>query len=339
VFFYQRRVDEPANERGFRGIYKIKGEPFFDDHDIEWNSYKVLGKCPHCGKTFPEKADYNKEIAWCRECKKRLPFGEHILPNRVLIEPLLYFEKSVSDNTAYVDQTDPGTLWTMLFRKIYGPGRQRSVTPILPEEANKLIRLLKRVNENLNDHDIQTQPYIPSDSKPIKVQLGPGPKVKYEHVLQAWLMENLDKDIPVLREVIGPPDELEWFGNEIIYGIGGDKVDVLTLHHRDGVRYKATVFELKDGNIGKEDVTQVERYSYWVSQLVTANVDPPINSLILKPVLIGNKVDDRARSKVNSIKTYELRIPYPRGDCTVKIFSPVLLTYEVKCGIIEFEFS
>ncbi|MGC8936727.1 MAG: hypothetical protein ACP5KV_05115 [Candidatus Methanomethylicaceae archaeon] len=336
VFFYQRRIDEPSEERGFRGVYEIASDPFFDDSDVQWSSFKVLGKCPHCGTTYPEKSDEGN--ARCVSCGCTLPYGEHIAPNRILIKPVHYFEKSVDDNTAYVDQTDPGTLWTMLFRKVYGPGRERSVTPILPEEARKLIRLLKRVNKGLESR-FEPDPYNPANRTPIRISLGYGPKVEYEHTLQAWLMENIDKDIPVLKEVVGPREELEWFGNEVMYGIGGDKVDVLCLHSRDGIRFKATVFELKDDEVQEIDVKQIERYSYWISQLATANAEPRVKSLSLQPVLVGHHFPKDALSLMNAMKPREIRIPYQWGECVVNIQPPIGLAYTVQSGNIVFKFA
>lgn len=339
VFFYQRRIDEPQEQRGFRGIYEIASEPFFDDSDVEWSSHKVLGKCPHCGSTFPEKFDERSRGVRCVSCHRTLNPGEHILPNRVLIKPVYYFEKSVDDNTAYVDQTDPGTLWTMLFRKVYGPGRERSVTPILPEEVNKLIRLLKKVNKGNEEHALNTQAYRPASPRVIQINLGRGPRVRYEHVLQAWFMENIDKDVSVLKDVVGPKDELEWFGNEIIYGIGGDKVDVLTLHKAEGIRFKATVFELKKGEVRRQDVRQVERYSYWISQLATANAEPRVKSLTLQPVMVGNSFSEEALSAMNRAEPTEIKIPYLWGDCRVTISPPIGLAYRVEHEIMKFEFA
>jgi hypothetical protein len=339
VFFYQRRIDEPQEQRGFRGVYEIASEPFFDDSDVEWSSNKVLGKCPHCESTFPEKFDERSHSVRCVSCQRTLNPGEHILPNRVLIKPVYYFAKSVDDNTAYVDQTDPGTLWTMLFRKVYGPGRERSVTPVLPEEANKLIRLLKRMNKGNEEHVLNTQAYRPASLRLIQINLDHGPRVRYEHVLQAWFMENIDKDVSVLKDVVGPKDELEWFGNEIIYGIGGDKVDVLTLHKAESIRFKATVFELKDGEVGRQDVKQVERYSYWISQLATANAEPRVKSLTLQPVMVGHSFSEEALSAMNRVEPTEIKIPYLWGDCKVTISRLIGLAYRVEHGIMKFEFA
>ena len=55
VFFYQRRVNEPRWERGFRGVFKVTSLPFFDDEDLSWEANEVLGKCPYCGGSYSEK--------------------------------------------------------------------------------------------------------------------------------------------------------------------------------------------------------------------------------------------------------------------------------------------
>ena len=141
VFFYKRRTfwyfsrirgeyiekAEPPEERGFYGIYKIAGEPFFDDRKIdgigEFADLSVIGR----------KRD---------RAHKRQP----VLPNRVLIEPITYFDKPIPDNIAYVDKADPDQLWTMLFRKVPGPGRARSISHLLPEETKKVTRLLYKIN-------------------------------------------------------------------------------------------------------------------------------------------------------------------------------------------------
>ncbi|MFB6209140.1 MAG: hypothetical protein ABEJ56_03300 [Candidatus Nanohaloarchaea archaeon] len=310
VFFYQRRIDEPADQRGYRGIYEIKSRPFKDKRPISWKGHTVLGQCPECGTTHPEKMTRNGPYK-CKEdsCGAEIERGSHIVPNRVEIEPVNFFPESVDDNTAYVDRTDPGYLWTMLFRKTYGAGTERSASPILPEEAEKLERLLKKENENEAEvPDFEPYPDI-SGKERLKPKLGEGPKVDYEHGLHAWIMDNIDEEIPVLKDVVGPLSELEWSGNEVMYGIGRSKADVLLLHKRDGKRFKATVIELKEGKVKKEDIDQIDRYSYWVSQLATANANPSVENLKLQPVVIGSELSDSAREKLNSWDSGSVEIP------------------------------
>lgn len=335
VFFYQRRIDEPPEERGFRGIYHVVSEPFFDDSDVEWEENVVLGKCPHCGKPYSETVKEKRVV--CRSCGRTLNYNEHILPNRVLIKPASYFERPVDDNTAYVNHTNHGSLPTMLFRKVFGRGRERSITHILPEEAEKLTRLLERANKGVISAFPPSEEYPSSPRRHIQIELGRGPRIRYESVLEAWTMENIDKDIPVLRDIIGPKEELEYFGNNVLYGIGGEKVDVLSLHKNGEVRYRAVAIELKKGSIDRGAVNQIDRYSYWVAQLATANVTPRVDSLLLQPVLVGYDIRGDVMPLVERKRKREITIPYLWGDCKVTVASPILLTYEAHNGKIEFE--
>ncbi|HDN01835.1 MAG TPA: hypothetical protein ENF42_02555 [Candidatus Bathyarchaeota archaeon] len=335
VFFYQRRVDEPPERRGFRGIYRITSDPFYDETNVNWNGYEVLGKCPLCGCAYSEKDGK------CMKCSFELA-DRHILPNRLLIECIDHFDNPVDDNTAYVDKTDPGELWTLLFRKIYGPGRARSAAPILPEEAKKIARLLYMVNNGEITSVPSPEQYPPGPRKPLDIRSilreYANSQAPTEAILQAWFMENIDKVIPTLKDVVGDKKELEWFGNEIIYGIGGDKVDILCTHKRDEVRYKATVIELKRGRIDRNSVNQIERYSYWISQLVTANAEPPTEHLELQPVLVGYNMERNA-IPTSSLSPKTFVIPYRHiPPCSITILPPVILKYCINDrGDLEFD--
>jgi len=348
VFLYQRRIDESPEDRGFRGVYEITSRPFVDTQTISWNGHTVRGECPECGSTYPEDwgRDPNKGPWTCDNCDSDVPQGEHIVPNRVLIQPDNYYPNSVTDNTAYVDQTDPGFIWTKIFRKMYGVGTERSAAPLLPEETEKLLRLLERENEGTSEVP-DFEPYPAQENRDyLSPKLGDGPEVPYEHWLHAWILNNIDEEIPVLSDIVGPLSELEWFGNEIVYGIGRSKVDLLLLHERDGHRYKATVGELKQEEITVDNINQIDRYSYWISQLATANAEPPVEDLQLHPVIIGSGIEPDARTKLGSMEERQLEIPYSRADsrttsrtdCTVQIQTPTAVEYTVSDGSIRFEY-
>lgn len=338
VFLYHRRIDESPKERGYRGLYEVKSRPFRDTRKISWNKHSVLGECLACGSPHPENMTDSGPYT-CKEnkCGAEIPQGQHILPNRIEIEPIEYYPEPVDDNTAYVDHTDPGYLWTKLFRKTYGRGTERSAAPILPEEAEKLERLLER--ENGGTEPVPEPEKYPdySDCERLTPDLSDGPNPPYEHSIQAWIMANIDQEVPVLNEVIGPLEELEWFGNEIMYGIGRSKVDILLFHKRDGARYKATVIELKEGEVSSSNINQIDRYAYWIAQLATANVSPPVTELELQPVLIGSGLSSDAASRLRSRESDNITIPYSHGhsrssarpDCEVNIREPVALSHDV----------
>jgi hypothetical protein len=278
VFFYKRRIDEPPEDRGFYGIYRIVSEPFFDTKKVkgvgEYNHLSVVG------------------IASDRDNSE-----QPILPNRVLIEPVTYFEHPIPDNIAYVDRADPDQLWTMLFRKVTGPGRARSISHLLPEEEKKIIRLLYKINLTpAKPPASQPYPIDESSMSLIEIDLSTvddNGELSYESSLKAWLAENIDKTVPVLREVLGPKEDIEFFSPEVLYGIGGEKVDFLCLHRKkldNGTmfRYKVSVIECKKGAIDEYSVFQVQRYSRWMAQLV-----PESDVSIVQPILIGHTAEDK----------------------------------------------
>jgi len=343
VFFYQYRTDETKEERGFRGVYKVLSNPFFDESDVRGigvsKGLTVKGKCPVCGTPFSLKAGKEQRLG-----KRRCPncgdeHGNPILPNRVLIDTEEYYINPVDDNTAYINHTNHGMLWTMLFRKTFGAGRARSITHILPEETEKLIRLLKRLNSNgpLKEHGFKPYTTVQNVNKSaIKLALGNGPKVLYESKLEAWFMKNADKNRPVLADIIGDVKELDYFGNNVLYGIGGEKVDVLCLHSIGGKRYKATVFELKKDNVTKKALEQINDYSYWVAQLATAYLEYPIKKFEIQPVLIGNGTSQRSVNDIKGVEERKIELPL-KPICEVTVKKPIVLDYILEDNDIFFE--
>lgn len=341
VFFYQMRIDEGKYDRGFRGIFEATSEPFFDDSDIDGvigstgglgsAGKKVAGKCAGCGSPLSEVQDAEGNSV-CRKCGTKQEW--HILPNRILIKALKLFENTegseavIDDNTAYIDRNyikkNLPVLWTMLFRKTSGAGRARSITHILPEEAFKLQFLFEDLFTEAKINGKTIVPYYkPAAAQPIETPLdcdGEG-ELDIEALLEAWFMENLDKDITVLKDVIGNPADLEYFGNNVLYGVGGEKVDVLCIHKRGEERYKATVIELKKGEIGDDAVSQINDYTKWMSQLVFGD-DVDTSKRKIQPVLIGHSITDKVRKL---------------AEGTIKeTQKPIVLLYNIKDNNITF---
>ena len=339
VLFYQMRKEEAKFDRGFRGIFRVFSEPFFSDEDIDGldssqgslgsKDKKVLGKCPHCQTNLSERADAKTGEKYCRKCQKELEF--HILPNRVLIEPVMVFEDPIDDNTAYIDRNyinddlkeNLPILWTMLFRKTSGEGRARSITHILPEEYKKLEKIFKencKVSEESNFVS-----YKPKNKTEIIIPLDTDEngELKVEAFLEAWLMSKIGKGkIKGLSEIIGDGEDIEYFGNNVLYGIGGERVDILIIHNDGKERIKASVIELKKGKLTKKDVEQIKDYTKWMSQLVFGN-DSGESKLKIQPILIGLKADDKIIEKTQKLI----------GDTQ----KPILMEYEVKDNKIEFK--
>jgi len=335
VIFYQMRKEEAKFDRGFRGIYRVVSNPFFDNSDIDGlpNSIgslgskdkKVLGKCSHCNTELSEKADALTGEKICRSCNTKLEY--HILPNRILIEPVIVYETPIDDNTAYIDRNfikeDLPVLWTMLFRKTSGEGRARSITHILPEEFKKLKKIFE-TNCQVSKNNI-FQKYSPSNPQNIIIPLDTDSsgELKIEAFLEAWLMQNIGiNNIKGLNEILGNKDEIEYFGNNVLYGIGGEKVDILIIHNDGTKRTKATVIELKKGKIISKDIQQIKDYTKWMSQLVFGNDTTP-SKLKIQPVLIGLKADT---NRINEAK-----------QLITDTQKPILMEYIIKSNNLEFK--
>lgn len=234
----------------------------------------------------------------------------------------LNYAKHIDDTTAYVDKTDEGQLWTLLFKKINKIGQARGITPLLPEEANKIARLLFKANQiRFSDEinllkDIKFYGYPYELKKIVDIELEPSPSdsesVRIENMLVAWIMKNIDKNVPVICDIVGNKEDLEFHGNHIQYGISGDTIDILLLHHRkiNGVeyRYKATVIEVKKDRINEDNVKQVLKYTKWIAQLVTFN-----NISSIQPVIIGKYPNDiqiiKIKEKIKNLNDLGIRTP------------------------------
>lgn len=335
IIFYQMRKDEAKFDRGFRGIFRVVSDPFFSNEDIEGlesskgglgsKDKKVLGKCPHCQTSLSEMANAKTGEKYCRKCQKELEF--HILPNRVLIEPINLYEDPIDDNTAYIDRNfinkELPVLWTMLFRKTSGAGRARSITHILPEEFKKLNKIFEKncnISENTN-----FKPYEPKSKEQIEIPLDTDEhgELKIEAFLEAWLMSKIGKEkINGLSEVIGTGEDIEYFGNNVLWGIGGEKVDILLIHNNGNERTSASVIELKKGKIVKKDLEQIKDYTKWMAQLIFGD-DSEESKQRIQPILIGHKANERIKERAKKLITDTQK--------------PILMEYEVKEGRINFK--
>lgn len=339
VLFYQRFSND-AESDGFHGIYEVTGGPFFDSGDITdtVTNKTVHGKC-ECGSSFSPKRDNQFSPAKCLNCGRVLTFP--ILPNRIPIKPKRFFDKSVIDDIAYIDHTDYSVLWTMLFRKTTGAGRARSAGHILPEERDKLARLIAKAN-NGNSSTLNVADYPNSTTTRINLDIGAHKtsdgSLDYESVLHAWMMKNIDQNVSGLGEIIGDLDELEYFGSWVPYNLGTKTIDILCTHKRDGERYKATVIELKKDKVSKSTITQVNDYAPWIAQLVTENADPEVNEMEIQPVAIGF---GRTRNltlppdKTMSVKYYSNSQSGKRETKTITIKQPKILSYSVNGDTLD----
>lgn len=341
VFFYKRRIDEVATARGFLGEWRAIDEPYEDlNTDLPLGNRAILGHCPNCQSPVSELQEGTPR---CKECYALLP--GHILPLRFTFAKETAFSRYLDDNTAYIDLTDSGRLSTLIFRKIYGAGRERSVNPILPEEAVKLRRLLERVENTQANQRIPSPPQIatPTPKRLIKEYLNFQRQIQiarrgtthlytgdgallYETILEFWLIQELSQrpDSVLQRLDVAQGETVEWFSNQVLFGIGGEKSDVLILtRNADGLRCRAIVVELKKDSVNNDTLNQVRAYAYWIAQLVTAQVETS-RPFTITPVAIGHRVARNAQP----FAPFSFVIPYSH-PLEVQAESPRVYTYTV----------
>lgn len=343
IFFYKRRIDESPTNRGFLGEWYALGEPYEAKEELSYRESFILGSCPRCHSPLSEIRDSG---IYCKSCLKVL-YG-HILPLRFPIQEARIYRCYLDDNTAYVDITDAGRLSTLIFRKIYGAGRERSVNPILPEESEKIRRLLKRKEKELQDEppdfcSIESSFLQPSEFQPISLYLdfskqyslqGRGLSylydedgmLVYESILEFWMMYQLSHRPKVVAAALNIDDEIEWFGNQVLFGIGGEKSDLLILtRDKEYRRNKAIVVELKRDVIDNRALTQSKSYAYWIAQLATAQLRPKCaEPFEIVPVVIGK----RKGKGLSRPEEVSFEIPYHRPLC-IKVKSPQIYLYEI----------
>lgn len=307
-------------EQGYYGVFEVVGKPFFSEDEIK-GSYP-LENFYIFGST--NNSNYSRFSLNVNGRTVTPP----ILYVRIPIKPIEHYEdlenKFVDDNQAYIDKTDEGSLSTLLFKKIKRIGEERSITPILPEEASKIARLIfkqKKQNFPLRiDNSNQIRNSDPAREINLVLRSTDGEAFDLEAMLEAYILSCLNNGTSLsgLENIIGDYNEIEFCGNQIQYGISGNKVDILLLHRKElggstNYRFRATVFELKKDQIKKEDILQIIDYQKWIAQLTTFN-----NLKAIQPVLIGKKPSNRInattkqkiKESLNQIK--ELGVSAPR---------------------------
>jgi hypothetical protein len=346
VFFYRRRIDEPPEGRGFLGEWEATDVPYEDlQTELTYNNLKILGCCPNCNCPVSTLAEGKPS---CENCERSL--DGHILPLRFPIKPVRQYSRYLDDNTAYVDITDEGRLSTLIFRKVYGKGRERSVNPILPEEAEKVRRLLERVEQeeknqliffpvpnspragrhNLVNRYLNFNKKFPLHGKGNSILYNEARgELVYETILEFWLMSELNRNPNQILKTLSIPsgEQLEWFANQVLFGIGGEKSDVLLLlRNAAGERCRAVVIELKKGEVNSESLEQVKSYAYWIAQLVTAQLQSSVQRPFkITPITIGHRVG----RGVQPFSSFQLQIPYT-PPLKVVVESPRIFRYSVQ---------
>jgi len=331
------------SRRGLRGVYRIVSQPFADSHSITCSTgYEILGKCPYCG-TF-----HSDLSGKCLKCDNDYPpfatplnsyYHLLVMNLRLDIEPLIVFERAVSDERTYADMSDPGIIWIGRHDNAMGPGKGSSIRQLLREEAVKLVRLfLTEPDQKISFPKKVPYPYshgviINEDGTPaswLEVQPRPiaGDIVTHELMLNFHISTTIDQPGSGIQTALQPfltSQDLEYFSNEFPWGYTAGTSDFVCSLAKQGIRYRLIVMEFKKDWVGDETVIQTSLYVPWVVQTLTQFANPSPRELEVVPVFVGRRLDpDACRPK-----PYGYRASFNSGvKLDVQVQSPIYIEYK-----------
>jgi len=195
------------------------------------------------------------------------------------------FPNPLPEATA-LDLWDSRLLWNAIGKKSLRRGR--SLTHQTPMEDQRLLQLLNSINPSgprkitLGKKSYGGTPITINTSQTywdqrLKEKLGSlspynrlsaldlngipwrrGQSFIVEKALEAWIMENIDKDPgKEFREnVLDASSKIEWFGNYLPFGVAGGNMDVVVTQSSDSRRF-ITVIELKVTSLRMKEFREV----------------------------------------------------------------------------------
>jgi len=259
-----------SDNLGFKYVFKVAGTPFFAKGQ----------RYPVCVPLEPEGVEYSNPLSEA----EALDLWEHKL------------------------------LWNAIGKKSLGRGR--SLTHQTPMEDKRMLELLEKKNPQ-GPKKIKLGNCIPT-STPITIDTKRDkwdPKLKQnlgnvapeerlsnlelsgipwrngnffmtEKTLEAWMMENIDKDkAKQFRELAFKEDwPITWFANYLPFGVQGSNMDIVILQEND--KKIANIVELKVGALNKtgyeEAGNQAIDYALFIKDAFKAfGLDVELNILVL----------------------------------------------------------
>lgn len=254
VFLYKRKS-------GFYGIYKVKGEPFFD-------------------KSVVDKIDGS-------------------FPIRIEIECINYFEKPVPEELLFSTKEYESKFWSWFYRKIQGARGVNTITPEAAESLIELLVKINGNSITLPS-SINKYKKSNAEEIVLPLNRGSEKTVFIEDALRYFLVRNIGRNnIP--EKIIGKFEDIEWYSNNVPYHVSGKNIDILSFHKNMRytglpLRYQYTVIELKRDNAKIDSISQVIDYSKWVStRLANSEIET------VQPIIIASGFDEKSLQKARLI--------------------------------------
>lgn len=356
-----------SNRRGIYGIFRVTSHPFqaTTSHIDGQTNYRVLGACQGCGSqtsSFPrwDRATRSWIAQPCSNCGTALPaevataggplYPSLVLPWRLQVEPFVLFERPVTDERAYSDWEDPGTIWVGRHdNQSAGTGRAgkgSSIRQLTAEEAHKLTRLLVQENSDCGiDAEPITTPYT-GDALPITNANGSaasdpivrrrplaGDNIRGEFFLSVAVARQFDDPLSsfvTASGLAGDLPNLEYVSIFYPWGYTNATSDfVMRFSSEDGTPYKLVVGELKedrisDGRPGQPGaIVQLGTYVPWVVSRLVHNAARLPRELEVVPIVIGSRLD----ANVAAPEAYTDVLTTPRGPVRFTVQGTSFIQY------------
>jgi len=337
------------SRRGLRGIYRIVSRPFRDTSPIQDQNtgYRMLGSCPYCStfhstlKSSCPKCD--QEYPGFSIPSRERPYFELMLSSRLDLEPLIIFERAVSDERVYADMSDPGMVWIGRHDNQMGPGKGSSIRQLMPEEAVKIARLM--LNEPEQRMSVPAKALYPNQIQAMTNEDGsPAEHLKIHYKQRTgkhelWHEDSLNFHIArvfdnqsssfcgTLRHALGgiPWDQLEYASSMFPWGYTAGTSDFVLAFHNGDFRYSIVVMELKKGIADDDAFLQASLYVPWCVQVLTQFAAVPPPEIRVLPVVIGRGL----KSDVVKPSSYAYRAIFNSGvSVNVAVDSPRFFRYQ-----------
>jgi len=264
-------------------------------------------------------------------------YSKVVLSARMLLEPVILFEKPAGDNRVYSDVTIPPLIWISRADNAMGPGKGSSIRTLLPDEAAKIAFMLATEADQSTLSSHVPNPYPGGITGPIldfnRVDVK-FPRlcrrrgiyeVEHEFHLNLYFSRMIDNPNFSVNQILGvPTGRLGYWTTEFPWGYTADTADFVVSVEEDGEdSLKVLLFEFKKGAVDKSSLVEALLYVPWVTQILVQFKMAP-QSIEVQPVLVGRR---RALTSVPDDYTIKLHF-FPTGSKLVSVRRPVVILYE-----------
>ena len=294
---------------GFNYIFKIKDGPYFEKGDDA--PVKIILEDKGWRYKYPLTEDkaldlFSDKILWNMIGFKSAGRGKAIT-HQNLEEDNLLIQKlenitGQSKSEIQINKIDNSHLTKISTNNLKS----------FSEEEDKRIKSISKKSERLGSIDLNNFPYVKDNY------------FTYEKCLEAWLMENLDKD-EVKNLIVGKDSKINWFANYIFYGVQGSNIDIVVDANVKENRV-INVIELKVDKLSTKNlidaITQLKDYEiFLINAYKSYKIDVNCQKILIcqsltKSSLVDKEVKDILDKEKIKLFFYEIL----NTNCKLKKF-------------------